>query len=131
MENYIANLDREPTVDDTRNIASLALEDLADYISVAFDKSFSLVRYAESITISETSFTQIEAKLNSPVLTTFYTEVLEDAFSKTTIAENEKTLVCISVPFAGTFTPALFTAKYLRKKYGEKVFICFLNTHMQ
>lgn len=135
MENYIANLDREPTVDDTRNIASLALEDLADYISVAFDKSFSLVRYAESITISETSFTQIEAKLNSPVLTTFYTEVLEDAFSKTTIAENEKTLVCISVPFAGTFTPALFTAKYLRKKYGEKVFICFgggfINTELR
>lgn len=135
MENYIANLDREPTVDDTRNIASLALEDLADYISVAFDKSFSLVRYAESITVSETSFTQIEAKLNSPVLTTFYTEVLEDAFSKTIIAENEKTLVCISVPFAGTFTPALFTAKYLRKKYGEKVFICFgggfINTELR
>lgn len=135
MENYIANLEREPTVDDTRNIASLALEDLADYISVAFDKSFSLVRYAESITVSETSFSQIEAKLNSPVLTTFYTEVLEDAFSKTTIAENEKTLVCISVPFAGTFTPALFSAKYLRKKYGEKVFITFgggfINTELR
>lgn len=135
MENYIANLDREPNVDDTRNIASLALEDLADYISVAFDKSFSLVRYAESIAVNETSFSQIEEKLNSPILTTFYTEVLEAAFSKTSITENEKTLVCISVPFAGTFTSALFTAKYLRKKYGEKIFICFgggfINTELR
>lgn len=135
MENYIANLDREPTVDDTRNIASLALEDLADYISVAFDKSFSLVRYAESIAVSETSFSQIEEKLNSPILTNFYAEVLEDAFSKINISENEKTLVCISVPFAGTFTPALFTAKYLRKKYGEKIFITFgggfINTELR
>lgn len=135
MENYIENLDREPTVNDTRNIASLALEDLADYISVAFDKSFSLVRYAESIAVNETSFSQIEEKLNSPILTTFYTEVLEAAFSKTSITENEKTLVCISVPFAGTFTSALFTAKYLRKKYGEKIFICFgggfINTELR
>ena len=89
MENYIENLDREPTVNDTRNIASLALEDLADYISVAFDKSFSLVRYAESIAVNETSFSQIEEKLNSPILTTFYTEVLEAEFSKTSITENE------------------------------------------
>lgn len=135
MENYIENLDREPTVNDTRNIASLALEDLADYISVAFDKSFSLVRYAESIAVNETSFSQIEEKLKSPILTTFYTEVLEAAFSKTSITENEKTLVCISVPFAGTFTSALFTAKYLRKKYGEKIFICFgggfINTELR
>ena len=135
MENYIENLDREPTINDTRNIASLALEDLADYISVAFDKSFSLVRYAESIAVNETSLSQIEEKLNSPILTTFYTEVLEAAFSKTSITENEKTLVCISVPFAGTFTSALFTAKYLRKKYGEKIFICFgggfINTELR
>lgn len=135
MENYIANLDREPTVDDTRNIASLALEDLADYISVAFDKSFSLVRYAESIAVNETSFSQIEEKLNSPVLTNFYAEVLEDEFSKINISKNEKMLVCISVPFAGTFTPALFTAKYLRKKYGEKIFITFgggfINTELR
>lgn len=135
MENYIENLDREPTINDTRNIASLALEDLADYISVAFDKSFSLVRYAESIAVNETSFSQIEEKLNSPILTTFYTEVLEAAFSKTSITENEKTLVCISVPFAGTFTSALFTAKYLRKKYGKKIFICFgggfINTELR
>ena len=135
MENYIANLDREPTVNDTRNIASLALEDLTDYISVAFDKSFSLVRYAESIAINETSFNQIEEKLNSPILKTFYTDVLENAFLKTNITENKKTLICISVPFAGTFIPALFTAKYLRKKYDEKVFICFgggfINTELR
>lgn len=47
----------------------------------------------------------------------------------------KKTLVCISVPFAGTFTSALFTAKYLRKKYGEKIFICFgggfINTELR
>ena len=33
MENYIANLDREPNADDTRNLATMALADLADYIT--------------------------------------------------------------------------------------------------
>ena len=120
MENYIANLDREPNADDTRNLATMALADLADYITVVFDKEFSLVRYAESITVNETSFSEIEKSIDSPVLKEFYGRVLE---SKIDI--KEKTLVCISVPFAGTFTPALFTGRWLKENFGDKVYVTF------
>ena len=130
MENYIANLEREPNADDTRNLATMALADLADYIAVVFDRGFSLVRYAESIAVNETSFADIEKNIDSPVLKEFYSRVLER-----TINIEEKTLVCISVPFAGTFTPALYTGKWLKEKFGSKVFISmgggFVNTELR
>ncbi|MGN0729298.1 radical SAM protein [Treponema sp.] len=135
MENYIDNLGEFLTADHARNLASLALEDLADYISVVFDSNFSLVRYAESISAEGASFAQIEAGLDSPVLEHFYLDVLENSISETGIEKNSKTLVCISVPFGGTFVPALFTARFLKKKYGGKVFIClgggFVNTELR
>lgn len=139
MENFISNLDHELSVDDSIFLATLALADLADYIQFVFDKDFSLVRYAESLTVNESSFEDIEKGLDSPVLKKFYSQVLEEKFGKDsdfakTLGE-EKTLVCISVPFAGTFTPALFTASYLKQLYGEKVFICagggFVNTELR
>lgn len=130
MENYIANLDRETNVDDSRNLATMALADLADYISFVFDKNFSLVRYAESIAVNEASFSQIEKNIDSPVLSEFYARVL-----KRLIHIDEKTLVCISVPFAGTFTPALFTGKWLKKNFGELVYVTigggFVNTELR
>lgn len=133
MENYMEGLDREPNADDCRNLATMALADLADYITVVFDREFSLVRYAESITVNETSFSEIEKSIDSPVLKEFYSQVLERKISADKI--NEKTLVCISVPFAGTFTSALFTGRWLKEKFGDKVFISlgggFMNTELR
>ena len=133
MENYMAGLDREPNADDCRNLATMALADLADYITVVFDREFSLVRYAESITVNETSFSEIEKSIDSPVLKEFYSRVLERKISEEKISE--KTLVCISVPFAGTFTSALFTGRWLKEKFGDKVFISlgggFMNTELR
>lgn len=134
MENYIAGLDREPAIDDCRNLATMALADLADYISVVFDSEFSLVRYAESIAVNETSFAEIEKSIDSPVLKEFYLPVLNKAIKNANTIE-EKTLVCISVPFAGTFTAALFTGKWLKENFGSKVFISlgggFINTELR
>ncbi len=81
MENYLSNLDHTLTTDDARSLASLALADLADYISVAFDSNFSLVRYAESLTISESVFSEIEKGADSPVIRHFYEPLLERLFS--------------------------------------------------
>lgn len=80
MENYLSNLDHDLTTDDARTLASFALADLADFITIAFDKNFSLVRYAESLTISESSFTEIEKGADSPVLKHFYGQILERLF---------------------------------------------------
>lgn len=131
MENFLADLGHEPSTDDARFLASLALADLADYITVVFDNEFSLVRYAESLAVNETSFSQIEKGIDSPVLKTFYELVLRKYFCNEKSEKlfnhdgSEKTLVCISVPFAGTFTSALYTARFLKNIYKDKIYICF------
>lgn len=134
MNSYIENTDHEITIDDARNLATMAIEDLADYIAFVYDKNFSLIRYAESITVNEHSFEQIEKTLTSPLLNDFYRPLLEEIF-KNHDDENAKTLVCISVPFAGTFTAALYTAKFFKEKFGNKVFISmgggFVNTELR
>jgi len=132
MENFLANMDHEPTVDDVRFLCSYALTDLADYITAVFDPDFSLIRYAEHLTVDERSFAQIEKRLDSPVMKHFYKPVLEK-FSSTQKVKPD--LICISVPFAGTFLPALYTARYFKECFGEKVFISmgggFVNTELR
>ncbi len=137
MENFLAQKaqdGKEPDVDDVRFLCSYALTDIADYITAVFDKDFSLIRYAESLTVDERSFLDIEKTLDAPVLTQFYENVLERLLPKY-IDMEDTNLVCISVPFAGTFVPAIFTARFLKKKYGDKVFIClgggFVNTELR
>ena len=80
MENYLANLTHDLTTDDARSLASFALADLADFIAVAFDKNFSLVRYAESLTVSESSFAEVEKGADSPILKEFYKPLLQRLF---------------------------------------------------
>ena len=68
MEGFLAGLDRAPTVDDVRFLASYALADLGDYITTVFDPEFSLIRYAEHLTVDDRNFSQIEKYLDSPVM---------------------------------------------------------------
>ncbi len=142
MENFLEQLaqdGREPSVDDVRFLCSYALADLADYITAVFDKEFSLIRYAEALTVDERTFAEVEKGLDSPILEHFYKPVLE-RWGTTVIGELDpaifsKTLICISIPFAGTFIPALYTARFLKSQYGQKVFICigggFVNTELR
>ena len=142
MENFLEQLvqdGREPSVDDVRFLCSYALADLADYITAVFDKEFSLIRYAEALTVDERTFAEVEKGLDSPILEHFYKSVLE-RWGTTVIAGLDpaifsKTLICISIPFAGTFIPALYTARFLKSQYGQKVFICigggFVNTELR
>ena len=67
MEQFLSGLEREPCVDDAPFLASMALADLSDYIAVAFDKEFSLVRYAESLCINESSFSDIQKGLEKNI----------------------------------------------------------------
>ncbi len=142
MENYLSGLaenGREPTVDDMRFLCSFALADLSDYITVAFDPQFSLVRYAESLAVDTRSFSDFEAQINSPVMEHFYKTVLEEylqtGHAELVSASCDKVLICISIPFAGTFLPALYTARLLKEKLGSKAFICigggFVNTELR
>ena len=153
MENYLAGLEREPTVDDVRFLCTFALADLSDYITVAFDPQFSLVRYAEALTVDTRTFSDFEKQIDSPVMEHFYKPVLENLVipAKAGICTSrsstdcrvkpdndnigEKLLLCISIPYAGTFLPALYTACYFKQKFGDSVFICigggFVNTELR
>lgn len=132
MEQYLLNLEKEPTVDDVRFLCSFAIADLADYITTVFDNEFSLIRYAEHLTVDTSTFGEIEKKLDSPVLCEFYESVLEENIN---IEKNQKHLFLITIPFAGTFLSALYTAKFLKEKYGNNAFIImgggFVNTELR
>ena len=172
MENYLSEVSesgREPNVDDVRFLSTFALADLSDYISVAFDSQFSLVRYAEALAVDSRSFSEFEKQIDSPVMEHFYKPILEKFFSSqelpaasggrafrcsadapaaslaslspvaasgaAPIAKPESLLFCISIPFAGTFLPALYTARYLKEKLGSRAFISigggFVNTELR
>ena len=122
MESYLSNLNHDLTTDDARSLASFALADLADFIAIAFDKNFSLVRYAESLTVSESSFAEVEKGADSPVLKEFYEPLLA---RHPEISSGSYQLVLISIPFAGTFASALTTGRFFKKHFGNKVYVCF------
>lgn len=137
MISYMENLSHELSTDDARFLATMALADLSDYITAVFDKEFALIRYGESITVNENTFAQIEKSVSSPILENFYAEVLNHHFLKDDFTEKENfpSLVCISIPFAGTFTAALFTGKFFKEHFGSKVFVSagggFINTELR
>lgn len=162
-------MNHDLTTDDARSLASYALADLADYITAVFDEHFALVRYAESLTVSENSFSEIEKGADSPVLTEFFQPLLKDLFTTdemkdfltgrnpanpgeagvasttgetapdescvTDFSPAGKTLVCISVPFPGTFTPALALGRFFKTHYKDSVFVSlgggFINTELR
>ena len=177
MNAYLENLDHDLSTDDARFLASLAVADLGDYITAAFDSNFSLIRYAESIAVNEAEFSQIEKNIDSPILVHFYDDVLKNVLKDaacffnaesvtpnsltgaTSTAESlvaaslgisldssaflenagsgnsDKTLVCISIPFAGTFTAALYTGRFFKQNFSDKVFVSagggFVNTELR
>ncbi|MCI5607714.1 MAG: radical SAM protein [Spirochaetia bacterium] len=155
MRNYLNNLNRSPEVDDVRFLCSFALADLADYITFVFDRNFSLIRYAEALTVDERSFSQIEKELDSPVLNEFLKPVLDNLYGGESLpgklafgerptpfsgthsrnAFEEPLLVCISIPFAGTFVPGMYIARYFKQHFGKKVFVVigggFVNTELR
>ncbi len=145
MENYLASLEKEPTVEDVRFLCSYALADLADYITTVFDKSFSFISYAEQVVNDEINFSKIECELESPVMKNFYDDVLVRVFEhyekscdgdeKTSETKQIPDIVGISVPFAGTFLPSLYTARFVKQRYGDKTFVAmgggFVNTQLR
>lgn len=134
MENFFGELaeqGRDVTTDDAKILASLALADLADYITAVFDNDFRLISYAEHLGTSTASFDDVIKGLKSPVLNEFYKEVLADVLATSDTQE----LVLISVPFPGCFEAAVYTAREIRKLYGDKALIAtgggYINTELR
>ena len=120
MENYLAGLSSEPDADDALILASLALEDLADYISVVYDPAFELIRYGESAAVSATSLEEIKAAMAAPIMNDFYTPLVQELIAG--CDSRRRQLICVSCPFPGTVTAALLTCKLFKEAGMDKVF---------
>ncbi|MBR4011618.1 MAG: radical SAM protein [Spirochaetaceae bacterium] len=124
METYLANLNREVSVDDGYLLASLALADLADYITTVYDNNFALIRYAESICASDLSKEEILKTTNSPVLKDYLSPLVENLINTVSASQQEPSfLFCVSVPFPGTFAAAMFICKQLKSTFGKNALI--------
>ena len=148
METYLANLNREVSVDDGYLLASLALADLADYITTVYDNNFALIRYAESICASDLSKEEILKTTNSPVLKDYLSPLVENLINTVSSSQQEtfssrsqpetlpqteapsqkpqqepSFLFCVSVPFPGTFAAAMFICKQLKSTFGKNALI--------
>lgn len=122
VENFLSNLNRDVSTDDAQILSSLALADLADYITMVYDSNFALIRYAEHLATSTAEFSDAVEGLKSPSLNDFYKPLL---LEKIASYKNEPTLYCISVPFPGCFESALFSADLIRKECGDNAIIVF------
>lgn len=132
MEQYLLNLGRDVTCDDAVILASLSLADLQDYISLVYDNNFSLIRYAEHLATSTSSFDEVLSALDSPSLNDFLKPVIEEILSQ---YKNDQNLFCISVPFPGCFTAACFLAKTIKTFFSGNCVISFgggyINTELR
>lgn len=137
MENFMAGLDAMPTVDEGVILASLALADLADYISAFYDDSFQLVRYGESLATSHRGFEVVERGMEAPVLRDFYQPVVEDLVqqARDRLQEGRRMLVCVSCPFPGTLAAALYTCRFFKQALGNRAFVVmgggYVNTELR
>lgn len=137
MDTFLANLQREPTADDACALATLAIEDLADYITLAFDSEFSLVRYADSLAVSESLFADIEAALLGPVVVHFLKPYLDTLWTEIEerVSIKGKILFCVSVPFPGCLVNALAICRSIRGRFGERAVISmgggYVNTELR
>jgi radical SAM superfamily enzyme YgiQ (UPF0313 family) len=100
--------------DKAKHLATLYLEDLADFIKECVDEHFGFSRYAERLGRSANTFDELYDELQKEF--TFIDEILikivRDKFERT-----QPTLVAISVPFPGNLYSALRCGQWIKKYY--------------
>lgn len=100
VERYLDSAEAPP---DPAIVATLTLEDLADFVGYALDPDFALVRYAESKAASQPSYDAVlRAVRESYVIREFVRPLARDC-----LAGHPSPLVCASVPFPGCLAPAI------------------------
>jgi radical SAM superfamily enzyme YgiQ (UPF0313 family) len=119
----------EGTIDaaDASIVASLIVEDLADFIRFAVDPEFWLVRYAESKAASQPDFRVIEeAARGSWLLETFYRPLVAETLGDGVAgAAARPDLACVTVPFPGTLPGALVFAAEAKRTRGVDFPVAF------
>lgn len=100
--------------DKAKHLATLYLEDLADFINECVDDHFGFSRYAERLGRSANSFDELHTSLQSA-------ERFTDTFTIQILAEKmrliQPDLVGLSVPFPGNLYSAFRCAKWIKQHY--------------
>lgn len=100
--------------DKAKHLATMYLEDLADFITESVDHHFGFSRYAERLGRSANSFDELYQSLQQPY--TFIDELLI-ALLQQKMAVIHPKLVCISVPFPGNLYSSLRCGQWIKKHY--------------
>lgn len=99
------------TDDKARYMATLFIEDIADYIRENISPYFDLIRYAEHLAQYAPEFDQMEEALNKP--TNITDKLLLDILEKH-IAEQQPDIIGLTVPFPGCLYAALLCGKHIK-----------------
>lgn len=97
--------------DKTKYLATLFLDDLADFIKEVVDPNFGFSRYAERLAMSANSFDELYNELHKEPT---YIDELSFKILKNKIGKSKLKLVCFSVPFPGNLYSALRCAQFLK-----------------
>lgn len=104
--------------DQAKILASTMLADLADFITVLLDPTFSLVKYADSLAASIRNFSQAASALDGYILQTFYDPLLKDTWN---IYPEPPELIGLTIPFPGCLAGALYAAGSAKERYGRQL----------
>ncbi len=100
--------------DKAKHLATMYLEDLADFITESVDHHFGFSRYAERLGRSANSFDELYLSQQQPY--TYIDDILIELLKEKMANVNPK-LVCISVPFPGNLYSSLRCGQWIKKNY--------------
>ncbi len=104
------------TRDKARHLATLYLEDIADFIKTMVDGHFGFSRYAERLGSSASSFDGLYQALQQPP--TFIDNITLGILSEK-MNTYKPGLVALSVPFPGNLYSALRCGKFIKENYPD------------
>jgi len=102
--------------DKAKHLATLFLEDIADFIKEAVDENFGFSRYAERLGQSANSFDELYERLSAPLT---YIDQLTLPILENKIKSVNPKLVCFSVPFPGNLYSAFRCAQFIKTNYPQ------------
>lgn len=100
--------------DQAKHLATLYLEDLADFIKELVDPHFGFSRYAEKLGRSAGSFDGLFESLNGPLQ---FIDTITVALLEKKIQETQPELLAISVPFPGNLYAGLRCGQWVKNNH--------------
>jgi radical SAM superfamily enzyme YgiQ (UPF0313 family) len=118
-------------------LGSKLLADLADFITLTLDPSFSLVRYVPSLAEGPgfRDFRELERSLDGPVMELFYRPFLEEEWAVLEKTGTGPSVLGLTIPFPGCLAGALVCARSARARFGPDLIIIagggYVNTELR